>query len=182
MDVDEDGNDALGSAFGLGSILAEVGVDQNALNNFLERTEGRQGRDMAAAIEEAGEDKFMDDVSEGELPDENDEDRASRAREQAAIKSNQERWARRAAAEMNGDAAKERERRKRKQQRREEAKKGRIVESVWPDYKPGTLLKMTEVFYETPAARKSREQALVAKKRKLLQGMAHEECEWGLWR
>lgn len=177
MDDNEDGSDALGGAFGLGSVLADVGVDQAALNAFLERTEGRDSREMAAVIETEGQDKFMDDVSEGSLPDENDEDRVSRAREQAAIKANEERWARRAAAEMSGEANQERERRKRKQKRREEAKKEKIVETVWPDYAPGTVLKMTEVFYETPAARKSRDAALVAKKRKLLAGPTREQCE-----
>lgn len=173
----EDGDGDLGSAFGLGSVLAEAGVDQAALNAFLERTEGRDSREMAAVAETAGEGKFMDDVSEGSLPDENDEDRMSRAREQAAIKANEERWARRAAAELSGEAATER---KRKQRRREGAKKEKVVETVWPDYAPGTVLKMTEVFYETPAARKSRDAALVAKKRKLLAGPAREQCEDGV--
>lgn len=173
MDVDED--DTLGSAFGLGSVLAEVGVDAASLNAFLERTEGKASLDMEAAIEEANT-KFMDDVSDDELPDETPEDRAARQREQAAIRANEERWARRAAAEMaGGEGSGEAKRRKRQAERAQKEKD--VVANVWPEFKQGTILRMSEVFYESPAARMASAAALLKKKRRLLDGPPHESCE-----
>jgi transcription initiation factor TFIID subunit 1 len=173
MDVDED--DTLGSAFGLGSVLAEVGVDEAALNAFLERTEGKNSRALEAAIQQ-GDEKYMDDVSDGELPEENAEDRAARAREQAAIKANEERWARRAAAELAGTGPTEKEKRRRRQAERAAAEKD-VVRTVWPEFRQGTVLKMSEVFYETPAARAEVVAGLMKKKRRLLDGLPRETCE-----
>ncbi|BEJ18121.1 hypothetical protein CspHIS471_0703980 [Cutaneotrichosporon sp. HIS471] len=170
MDVDED--DTLGSAFGLGSVLAEVGVDEAALNAFLERTEGKSSRALEAAIQE-GDEKYMDDVSDDELPAENDEDKEARAREQAAIKANEERWARRAAAELAPQKDKEKEKRRKRQAERAAAGKD-VVGSVWPDFRQGTVLKMSEVFYETPAAREAVAAGLLKKKRRLLDGLPRE--------
>ncbi|WOO83710.1 Putative transcription initiation factor TFIID subunit [Vanrija pseudolonga] len=178
MEVDDD---VLGSAFGLGNVLAQVGVgvDSEALSAFLERAGERGGgsssRELAAAIEQDDEDKFMDDVSEASLPDENPEDEEARRREQAAIKAEEERWARRAAAEIaglknEGDA----EREARKKRQREERERN-LVLSVWPDFKQGVPLKMSEVFYDTPAARSAFSAAALKKKRRLLTGLPHEE-------
>jgi len=165
MEVDDD---ALGSAFGLGGVLAEIGVESSALSAFLERTEGRASRDLAAAIEVEAEadDKFMDDVSEASLPDENDEDRQARIREQAAIKAEEDRWARRAAAEMAGTAGPSLAEKKKRRQREETEKD--LLKKVWPDFQQGTLLRMSEIFYETPADRMNWANSLLKKKRRLL--------------
>lgn len=180
MEVDDD---VLGSAFGLGNVLAQVGVgvDSAALSAFLERSGegggGSSSRELAAAIEEDDEDKFMDDVSEASLPDENPEDKEARRREQAAIKAEEARWARRAAAEIAGlknEGDIEREARKKRQ--REERERN-LVFSVWPDFKQGVPLKMSEVFYDTPAARSAFSAAALKKKRRLLTGLPHEECK-----
>jgi hypothetical protein len=174
----DDDNDALGSAFGLGGILAEIGVESGALSAFLERTEGgAASRDLAAAIEKDSEDKFMDDVSDASLPDETEEDREARAREQAAIKAEEDRWARRAAAEMAGvDGLSLAERKKRRQ--REETEKD-LVKKVWPDFAQGTLLRMSEIFYETPADKINYTNTLLKKKRRLLdRSFGQEEREW----
>lgn len=170
MDVDED--DTLGSAFGLGSVLAEVGVDAAALDAFLERTEGKTSRDMEAAMEQA---KFMDDVSDDDLPDESPEDKEAREREKDAIKANEERWARRAAAEMAGESG---EARRRKRQAERAQKEKDVVANVWPEFKRGTVLKMTEIFYETPAAQMAAAAAQLKKKRRMIEGPSHEQCEW----
>lgn len=170
----DDNDDALGSAFGLGAVLAEVGVDSASLNAFLERTEGAGARDMAAAVD-TDEGKFMDDVSEASLPDESADDKAARIREQAAIKAEEERWARRAAAELAGTAAGPSAEAKKKRRQREEGEKD-LIKRAWPDYAPGTMLKMSEIFYETPGDLLSLNATLLGKKRRLLSGLPHEEC------
>lgn len=169
--MSEGDDDVLGSAFGLGSVLADVGVDANALSAFLEKTEGKRSRDIEAALEEEGQ--YMDDVSDDGLPEETEEDKQARRREQAAIKAEEERWARRAANDLKAmptDAD------KRRRQKREETEKDRVM-AVWPDYKPGTMLKMSEVFYDTPAASQSRRAGILKKKRRLLEGPPKEECK-----
>lgn len=174
--MSEGDDDVLGSAFGLGSVLADVGVDANALSAFLEKTEGKRSRDIEQALEEEGQ--YMDDVSDDGLPEETEEDKQARRREQAAIKAEEERWARRAANDLKAmptDAD------KRRRQKREETEKDRVM-TVWPDYKPGTMLKMSEVFYETPAAAQSRRAGILKKKRRLLEGPPKEERELSLTR
>jgi transcription initiation factor TFIID subunit 1 len=176
MEVEDD---ALGSAFGLGGILAEMGVESSGLSGMLERgnASGKASRDLAAAIEADG--KFMEDVSDEELPDENDEDRAARAREQAAIRAEEDRWARRAAAEMRGAPNMSAAERKKRREREENEKD--VVRKIWPDFTQGTLLRMSEIFYETPADRASYATALLGNKRRMVERtIGREERELAL--
>lgn len=176
MDNDND-DDVLGSAFGLGSVLAQVGVDSVSLSAFLERTEGAASRDLAAAIENEQEDKFMDDVSEASLPDESSEDKEARIREQAAIKAEEERWARRAAAELAGTSTAGPSAEAKKKRRQRESTENDLIKRAWPDFQQGSVLKMSEIFYETPGDLISINTAVLSKKRRLLTGLPHEECE-----
>lgn len=162
-------DDALGSAFGLGKVFADIGVevDSNALSAFLEREEGAASRDIAEVIQaDDADDKFMDDVSEGSLEEERAEDREARRREQAAIKAEEARWARRAAAEMAGLGPSLADRKK-KREREEEGHKD-ILKKIWPDFSHGKLLKMSEIFYETPADRANYANNLVKRKRRIV--------------
>lgn len=168
MDLDED-DDQLGSvtSLGLSRVLASAGIDPNAFSNFFEKNGESSSRRFAEVDAEDGEEKYEDDVSDGELPEESAEDKAARAREATARKREEERWYRRALEEQARPPPVP------KPQPKAESQQERL-RKVWPEFEKGKRLKMTEVLYETPAERAAYKEATNRKKRRKLNG--YNEC------
>lgn len=97
----------------------------------------------------------MDDVSDTELPAETAEDQQARARERA-----EEARYRRKAMEYGKRLAEEGVKVKEKKDEGDEVKR------VWPDFEKGKRLRMTEIFYETPATKQAYTVSLSRKKRR----------------
>jgi hypothetical protein len=169
MDSDEDD---LGTA-GLDKVLASVGVDVSSFSSFFSKSGGQddRGGNLLAGVDvdSGDEDKYEDDISDGELPQENIEDVRKREREQARRKLEEERLIRRGLElqkQVSGTAG--------KKTIKKEEDQGDIVQRVWPDFTKGKRLRMSEVFYETPGQRRSYEVGFQkAKRRKLV----HEQRE-----
>jgi hypothetical protein len=156
MDSDDDVIGSVGS-LGLGRLLASEGVDPNALSTLLSRTGGPSSQRFAAEVElNSDEEKYMDDVSDGELPAETEEDRISRAREQA-----EEARFRRKALEMMKAAVPAKV--------NTQAEEEKVVKKVWPSFEKGKRIKMSQIFYETPADKREYQINLARKKRRKLE-------------
>ncbi|KAK4687485.1 hypothetical protein P7C73_g2628, partial [Tremellales sp. Uapishka_1] len=153
-------------ALGLQSILAQAGIDSNAVSSFLDK-EGHSSRELREIDVEAPE-KYEDDVSEGELPEEDAADVRARQIEDAKRKKEEERYIRIAyeqhRKENSAVTMAERARRKKDMEGSEMDQ----VKRIWPEFAKGERLRMSEVFYETPAQKKGYEMGLVRKKRRKL--------------
>ena len=156
-DEDMQGVDALG----LGKILADSGVDPAAFNNLYSKTGGTSSNAYAGIDDGSDDDaKYMDDDVDDALPEDADAARVRQERE-----AEEERWYQRAvemqrkAEGKNAVAA-----RKRKAAKREESAL-EVVKRIWPEWEKGKRLKMSQVFYETPAQLRAAEVALQKAKR-----------------
>jgi transcription initiation factor TFIID subunit 1 len=195
MDIDED--DQLGSvtSLGLHRVLASAGVDPNSFASFFDKTTSGSGDgagpSSASASRHFGEieaeddqEKYEDDISEDELPAESAEDARAREREQAVRKAEEDRWFRRA-MEMqragpglqSGVKIGDDEKRRRKKEKERQAQRER-VKSIWPEFRTGQRLRMTEVLYETPADKRAHEEVMARKKRRKVE--TRDTCECGL--
>lgn len=160
----ETDNDILSSvsSLGLGRLLASVGVDSNSVSNFLDR-DGDGSTSKRIADDDLGSDdgKYMDDVSDSELPAETEAEQRAREKE----KMEEARYLRKA-IESGKRIAAEGARVKQKEKEKEKRTETDEVKDVWPDFEKGKRLRMTEVFYETPEMRKGYEVDLSKKKRR----------------
>ncbi|WVQ97109.1 hypothetical protein IAU59_004219 [Kwoniella sp. CBS 9459] len=153
-------DDTLGSigSLGLTSVLASAGVDLASLGSFLGEASGTSSRQLAEVEAEDNEDKYEDDISDDELPSESKEDAAARQREQEARRREEERWIRKG-MEMQADLAgkgKGKAKEKTMVEAMGKTKEQRELEEIlkiWPGFEKGKRLRMSEVFYETPADR-----------------------------
>ncbi|WVR05721.1 hypothetical protein IAU60_002745 [Kwoniella sp. DSM 27419] len=147
-------DETLGSigSLGLSSILASAGVDISSLGSFLGEASGTSSKQLAEVEAEDDEDKYEDDLSDGELPAESHEDAMARQREQELRRREEERWIRKG-MEMQAGKGKGRmadgdgETGKKTKNEMELEK----MLSIWPGFEKGKRLRMSEVFYETPA-------------------------------
>ena len=168
-----DGEDDLlasSTSLGLSSVLTQAGVDPQAFANFFSHSgTGTPSSSRAHAIDqaEAEEGGYVDDVSDDGLPPEGADVAAARARERSLVKAEEE-YLRRALA----------------MQAQSQAKKVKVeledpmdlVRRVWPAFQKGERLKMSEVFYDTPAARRAYEEGLMKRKRRKMVDV--KDCEW----
>lgn len=157
------------SSLGLHRILQQAGVDVSTLNSVYDTSDGRNGDSATRALAEldASDDddaKFMDDVSVSE----NEEEVQERQVRQAKEEQERQRYIRRA-LQMQKEV-----RAKPLNAKEIAAEK---VKKVWSDWERGQRLRMTEVFYDTPAMQKERERELVQAKRRKLAHHSPTECE-----
>jgi len=154
---------------GLDRVLASVGVDVSAFSSFYSKTSG--GNSKASGIladvdvDSGDDDKYEDDISDKELQPESAEDIAARKKSEADA----ERMIRRG-LQLQREIQQKGEDVSVKKDKEEEAREA--VKKNWPDFAKGRRLRMSEVFYETPAQKRGYELAFTkAKRRKLI----HEE-------
>ncbi|RXK42077.1 transcription initiation factor TFIID subunit 1 [Tremella mesenterica] len=163
MDIDD--ND-LGnvSSLGLGRILAESGVDPASLDSFFGRSAATA---QIAQVEAESDDdaKYMDDVSDSELPEENDEEKQRRQQQQVDNKAAEDRYMKKA-LEMQRQMLESGVKVKKEKEQVDESTK---VKQIWPEFEPGKPLKMSEIFYETPSATRAYEANLSRKKRRRME-------------
>lgn len=192
MDIDEE--DQLGSvtSLGLHRVLASAGVDPNSFASFFDKTTSGSGvgagpssasasRHFGEIEAEEDQEKYEDDISEDELPAESAEDARAREREQAVRKAEEDRWVRRAmemqrAGPQTGVALGDDEKRRRKKEKERREQRER-VKSIWPEFRTGQRLRMTEVLYETPADKRAHEEVMARKKRRKVE--PRDTCECG---
>ncbi|WRT63957.1 uncharacterized protein IL334_000884 [Kwoniella shivajii] len=158
-------DEALGSvgSFGLSSVLASAGIDINSLGSFLGEGSGTSSRQIAEIEAEDNEDKYEDDISDDGLPAENDEDTEARKREQEARKREEERWIRKGMElAMEADKGKGKGKLMDGMGKSKKEKELDQLRTIWPGFEKGKRLRMSEIFYETPADRK----AILLQKRK----------------
>ncbi|KAL7423762.1 hypothetical protein Q5752_001346 [Cryptotrichosporon argae] len=153
-----------GSSFGLGGVLASIGLDAGTVASFVGAEGGASSRQFAEVEAGAGAEAYEDDVSDSELPAETAEDaeeRARRQRREDKAKRDEERMVRRAMAMQplakRGKGIKKVE---------EELSVRDKVLRVWPELQPGKPLRMSEVFYETPLERETHAKELASRKRR----------------
>jgi len=160
-DEDFGGVDALG----FNKILQDVGIDLNTsgLSSVFggnAEAGGSGSRSAFASIDNNIDDDKYEDVSDSELPE---DEEAQKIRDKRI--RDEERWYRKAMAMQakaeSGDAV---ARRKRKAEKREETAID-MVGRIWPDWDKGKRLRMSEVFYQTPAMTKMFEAELRRRKR-----------------
>ena len=160
METEEDDFGAV-SSLGLNRILADSGIDPAAFSSFFSKTGGGQSSSAFAQVEvEDDPEKYEDDVSDSELPAESAEE-AQLRRKRAA---EEDRWYRRA-RDMQRRAEGGAEKRKRKQAQMAVGLEEQ-VKRIWPEFEMGKRLKMSEVFYETPAQVKNLEVVLGKNKKR----------------
>lgn len=100
--------------------------------------------------------KFEDDISDDELPEEGEEERRQREIDQEARKREQERWMRKGLEMMKKSMEQQQTKDKKGKQKADDGKtqEERDLEEarkIWPDFDKGKRLRMSEIFYETPA-------------------------------
>ncbi|KAK8865758.1 hypothetical protein IAR55_000905 [Kwoniella newhampshirensis] len=163
-------DDTLGSigAFGLHSILASTGVDPSSLSAIFGEASATSSRHFAEVEAEDDDGRYEDDLSDNDLlPAENAEDVAAREREQQARKREEERWIRKGMelAQAGGPTDNPKGKGKAVDKKEQGLRK---VKKIWPDFEQGKILRMSQVFYETPADRKADESQ--RKKRRRVEG------------
>ena len=150
------------SSFGLNRVLASSGIDPASFSSFYSKTGGISSSAFPDVDANSDSDKYEDDVSDVELP----EEAQARDKERAAIKADEERWYRKA-MEMQkvGESKRVQEKVVNEMDR---------VKEVWPDFEKGRRLRMTEIFYETPKQRRGWETGFNRRKR---QKVGTQTCE-----
>ena len=171
-DEDIGGVDALG----FNKILQDVGIDLNTSglsSVFGSNAEagGSGSRSAFASLDNNADDDKYEDISDSELPEDSD---AQQVREKRL--KDEERWYRKAMAMQakaeSGDAV---ARRKRKAAKRGETAID-TVGRIWPEWEKGKRLRMSEVFYQTPATTKALEAELRRRKRGERERVERESC------
>ncbi|WWD18061.1 hypothetical protein CI109_102508 [Kwoniella shandongensis] len=164
-------DDTLGSigAFGLHSILASTGVDPSSLSAIFGEASATSSKHFAEVEAEDDDAKYEDDLSdEDHLPAEREEDMLAREREQEARKREEERWIRKG-MELAQSQAGEGGKGKGKATIVDKKEEGlRKVKKIWPEFEHGKRLRMSEVFYQTPADKQAI--TLQKKKRRKVEG------------
>ena len=155
------------SSFGLGRILAQSGIDTSSLGNLLG---GASGSNSAYAELDASDDenaKYMDDELDTDLPGEGEGEVERRKQQEAHNRAMEERYVRKAMEMQRELAAKGKAPSKtREEQTAEELGKAK---RIWPDFSQGMILKMSEVFFETPAMTKAHQAELARNKRRRIE-------------
>jgi hypothetical protein len=167
------------SALGLGNILASAGIDVSGegFSSLFNKT-GGSSKQQLLDIGSGDEDGYEDDLDLDETPEEQEANRRAKEREEAVRQAEEDKWVRRAMADQasqgQGRKAGPGVREKDEKQRKKERDEKRAME-IWPEFRQGTTLKMSEIWYETPAARVARQVALERKKKRKLEPAT--ECE-----
>jgi transcription initiation factor TFIID subunit 1 len=148
------------ASLGINKILLDSGVDPESFSSLFSKTGGGRSSKAFAEVEAEDDDaKFMDDVSDSEMPADTEEE----MRAKAARERDEARWYNRA-MQMQREA----EVKVKEQKRKDKEKILDVMEEVkvlWPDFAPGKRLKMSEVFYDSPAFRRALNGALGKRKR-----------------
>jgi hypothetical protein len=157
---------------GLDRVLASVGVDASAFSDFYSKTSGGNSKSSGILatvdVDSGDDDKYEDDISDHELQPESAADVAARKKSEADA----ERMIRRGLA-LQKEIQQNRGTVTVKKNKEQEEKE--TVRRTWPEFKQGDRLRMSEVFYETPAERREYEARLArVKRRKVI----HEEREY----
>lgn len=163
---------SLGS-LGLSRILASAGIDPSSIGSFLGDA-GQSSKELTQVELDEDDAKFEDDISDDELPEEGEEERRQREIDREARKREQERWMRKGLEMMK----KSMEQQQTKEKKGKKADDGKTQEErdleearkIWPDFDKGKRLRMSEIFYETPADVR----ALEAKRKKRKTEMVKE--------
>lgn len=145
---------SLGS-LGLGRILASAGIDPSSIGSFLGDA-GQSSKELTQVELDEDDAKFEDDISDDELPEEGEEERRQREIDQEARKREQERWMRKGLEMMKKSMEQQQTKDKKGKQKADDGKtqEERHLEEarkIWPDFDKGKRLRMSEIFYETPA-------------------------------
>lgn len=145
---------SLGS-LGLGRILASAGIDPSSIGSFLGDA-GQSSKELTQVELDEDDAKFEDDISDDELPEEGEEERRQREIDQEARKREQERWMRKGLEMMKKSMEQQQTKDKKGKQKADDGKtqEQRDLEEarkIWPDFDKGKRLRMSEIFYETPA-------------------------------
>ncbi|OWZ55034.1 transcription initiation factor TFIID subunit 1 [Cryptococcus neoformans c45] len=145
---------SLGS-LGLGRILVSAGIDPSSIGSFLGDS-GQSSKELTQVELDEDDAKFEDDISDDELPEEGEEERRQREIDQEARKREQERWMKKGLEMMKKSMEQQQFKNKKGKQKADDGKsqEERDLEEarkIWPDFDKGKRLRMSEIFYETPA-------------------------------
>lgn len=159
-----DGEDDFLGSLGLGKLLASEGVDSSGLTTLLSRGGGGEASSSAQFADVDNQDsdeeaKYMDDVSDNDLP-ETEAEKAARAKERQ-----EEARYKRMALQMNRELEETRAKQGKGKGKAQHDPKD-VVRRIWPEFEQGRRLRMTDVLYETPMTRKHLEHELQRKKRR----------------